>query len=110
MIHTHETGEWEEVAPAVQQRRHTLTMSPVTMEQALEFTGRINTDEYFGVQPGHLSIVKLTNREDHAVVIVLERTLHWCQQRQEDGTYQLQPESRECCNFAMVFEKQADLT
>lgn len=103
MIESHDTGDWEEVSPGVQQRRHTLRTSPVTMEQAIEFTGRLNQSAYFGVLPGHLSIIKLTNREDHAIIVILERSLHWCFQRDESlpdhSVFKFNPTAREYCEF-----------
>lgn len=100
MIESHDTGPWEETAPGVQQRRHTLRTGPVSMERAIEYTGRLNTSEYFGALPGHLSMIKLTNREDHAIIVVLERSLHWCFQGDEQGALTFNPAAREFCEYA----------
>ena len=109
MIETHEITPWEETVPGVQQRRHTLRIGPVSMEQAIEFTGKLNTNAYLAALPGHLSMIKLTNREDHAIVIILERSLHWCFQRDEQGAFTFQPQAREFCEFAELLDgKTAD--
>ena len=100
MIESHEKGDWEETVPCVQQRRHTLRTSAVSMEQAIEYTGKLNKSAYFDALPGHLSIIKLTNREDHAIIVILERSLHWCFQRDEaDESFQFKAEAREYCEF-----------
>lgn len=70
------------------------------MERAIEYTGRLNACEYFGALPGHLSMIKLTNREDHAIVVILERSLHWCFQRDEQGAFTYAPQAREFCEYA----------
>lgn len=100
MIESHETTAWEETVPGVQLRQHTLRTGPVSMEQAIEFTGRLNTGPYFGALPGHLSMIKLTNREDHAIVVILERSLHWCFQRDEQEAFRFNPTAREFCDYA----------
>lgn len=100
MIESHDIPPWEEAFPGVQQRRHTLRIGPVSMERAIEYTGRLNTSEYFGALPGHLSMIKLTNREDHAIVVILERSLHWCFQRDEQGAFTFDPAAREFCEYA----------
>ena len=103
MIESHETSDWEEISPGVQQRRHTLRTSAVSMEQAIEYTGKLNKSAYFGALPGHLSIIKLTNREDHAIIIVLERSLHWCFQRDDsqpdESVFKFNAAAREFCEF-----------
>jgi hypothetical protein len=103
MIESHEVGDWEETSPGVMQRRRTLRTSPVTMEQAIEFTGRLNKSAYFDALPGHLSIIKLTSREDHAIIVILERSLHWCFQRDESQpdeiVFKFNPTAREYCEF-----------
>jgi len=98
---------WEETSPGVKQRRHTLRTGGVPMELAIELTGKLNEQECFGALPGHLSIIKLTNREDHAIVIVLERSLHWCFQATEEGGYRFEPTSRDACDYGELF-KQAN--
>ena len=103
MIESHEIGPWENVAPDVRQRRHTLRTGPVPMERAIEFAGKLNNDAYFDAQPGHLSIIKLTNCEDHAIIIVLERSLHWCYLRDEQDAFSFQPEARLSCEFGELF-------
>ncbi|WP_425616752.1 hypothetical protein NA78x_000407 [Anatilimnocola sp. NA78] len=105
MLQTHETTPWEEVAPGVRQRRHTLRTEGVPMELAIELTGKLNEQECFGALPGHLSMIKLTNREDHAIVIVLERSLHWCFQTDDEGGYRFEPTSREACDYDLLFAK-----
>jgi hypothetical protein len=104
MIETHEITPWEETVPGVQQRRHTLRTGPVSMEQAIDFTGKLNTSEYFAALPGHLSVIKLTSREDHAIVIILERSLHWCFQRDEEGAFTFQPQAREYCEYGELLD------
>lgn len=110
MIESHEIGDWEQISTGVQQRRRTLRTGPVTLEQAIEYTGKLNKSPYFDALPGHLSIIKLTNREDHAIIVILERSLHWCFQREESevvaaGTqsdetvYKFNAAAREYCEF-----------
>ena len=100
MIESHETSDWEETSPGVQQRRHTLRTGPVSMEQAIEFTGKLNKSAYFNTLPGHLSIIKLTNREDHAIIVILERSLHWCFRRDEaEESFKFAADAREYCEF-----------
>lgn len=99
MLQHHEIDDWEEVAPGVRQRRHTWRVDPLPMEQAIELTGKLNRATSLGALAGHLAIVKLANREGHAVVTVLERSLHWCFQRDDDGNYRFVPESRESCDY-----------
>ncbi len=103
MIESHEIGPWEETVPDVRERRHTLRTGPVSMERAVEFTGKLNSSRFFDALPGHLSIIKLTNREDHAIIIVLERSRHWCFQRDEQGIFTFQPDARESCEFNALF-------
>jgi hypothetical protein len=103
-IESHEIGPWEETSPGVKQRTHTIVRSPVPMQIAIESTGKLNESPYFDALPGHLSIVKLSQLKDQAVITVLERSLHWGFQRDENDAYRYDPEAREAVEFYMVFE------
>jgi hypothetical protein len=103
MIHSHDTTPWEETMPGVQQRTHTIKTSPVMVQLAIECTGKINASPYFDALPGHLSIVKLSNSSDHALITVIERSLHWGFQRDENDGFKFDPDARESVEFYMLF-------
>lgn len=103
MIHSHDITPWEEIMPGVQQRTHTLKTGPVLMQIAVECTGKLNASPYFDALPGHLSIVKLSNSVDHAHITVLERSLHWGFQRDDQDSFRFDPEARESVEFYMLF-------
>jgi hypothetical protein len=104
MIHSHDIGPWEETLPGIQQRTHTLKTGPVAMQIAVETTGKLNASPYFDALPGHLSIIKLSQNQDHAIVTVLERSLHWGFQRDESSAFKFDPEARESVEFYILFE------